>query len=353
MALRFIEGFEVSEEIQCFSRKWAAAVNGNPNNAGRLHGDSLATATSSVITEWRTRSLGLQNTWTVGYGFRHVSATVTDDPDMHILIVKRGTSEQFRVDWRQHTGNTWKLQVYRGATLIGETGAFVPVSWHYLEFQFTVDPTGGTASSIEIRVNTQVELNISSIDLADTGLAGADVFEINCQGPTLNFDDLYILDSTGSINNDFLGDSVIEGRRPTADSTPLDWNLENGGFGSVDEHWEALDATTCSGTVNTQYIWSDVVNDQDLLSFNALSFITGQIHCVQVMSDARLDAVGSREFKHLIRSNATIYSPGPNHTVASTNTQNFFDVFEVDPDTGVKWTIAGVNAAEFGVELVS
>ena len=37
--------------------------------------------------------------------------------------------------------------------------------------------------------------------------------------------------------------------------------------------------------------------------------------------------------------------------MASTGYQSFEDYLEVDPDTGVKWTIAGVNGADFGVEL--
>lgn len=348
MTLQFIEGFELSTSANCYSNKWQAFNNAGAFIAGRLHGTAAASGTPGTLTEWRTRSLGLQNTWTVGFGMQHPAATVVDDTDVYPLIVKRGTPAQIFFQWRKGTGNTFRFDIYRGATLLGSTSDFVSQSWHYFEFQFKLDPATGT---IEFRHNTNVDFTAGPIDTADTGLAGADVFEISMMSSALRFDDIYILDDQGTINNDFLGDSVIEGRRPSGDGTPLDWSLDNGP-GTFTNHWEGLDDTTC-GTPQ-DFIFSSTIGHQDLLSFNALSFITGQVHGVMVNSSAVLDTTGSREYKHIARSGGTLYTGvGSSHTVASTSRQDFYDVLETDPDTGVKWTIAGVNAADFGVEVVS
>jgi hypothetical protein len=196
-----------------------------------------------------------------------------------------------------------------------------------------------------------VAFTAGPIDTADTGLAGADVFEISINNPGFRFDDLYFLDDQGAINNTFLGDSVIEGRVPTGDGATLDWALENGP-GTFLDHFEALNDLTCG--VAQDYIFSSTIGHQDMLSFNALSFITGQVHGVLLNSSAQLDTGGTREYKHLVRSGGTLYTgAGATHTVASTSRQDFFDVLETDPDTAVKWTIAGVNSAEFGIEVVS
>lgn len=74
------------------------------------------------------------------------------------------------------------------------------------------------------------------------------------------------------------------------------------------------------------------------------------------MSDSRLDVVGLREFKHIIKSGGTLFtSPtgGVTQAVTGTTYSNFFDVFEVDPNTGIKWTVSGVNNALFGMEVVT
>lgn len=345
MTLKFLEGYEVSNTITHYNRKWAAYIGtGGFAFAGRLHGSSARATVGN--NEWRTRSLGLQDTWVIGFGLRHVSATVLDNTLTFPWVIKRGTAEQIRFQWRKGTGNTFNIEVFRGITSLGVTSDFVALSWHYFEFKFTIDPVNG---SFEIRHNTIVDLtDAGPVNTADSGLAGADVFEQNQQSPpNMEWDDLYILDDQGTINNDYLGDSVIEGRIPTGDAAPNDFTPSGAGnnFDQVDEDFANID-----------WIFSSTIGHQDLFSFNALSFVTGTVHGVMLASSVRLDTTGSREFKHVIRSNGTLFtSPagGITHTVASTVFQVFFDVFERDPDTAVKWTIAGVDAADFGVEVVS
>lgn len=344
MALKFVEGFETSGDLGAFRRKWAAftALGGLPT--GRLHGKAGSMPNS--LSEWRTRPLGLQNAWVVGFALRYNNATVVDRTTIFPLVVKRGTAEQIRFQFRKGTGNTFRLDVFRGGNLLGSTSDFVALSWHYFEFKFTIDPVTG---SLEIRHNTQVDLTVAGpVNTAESGLAGADVFEITqTNGGNLEYDDMYILDSTGAINNTYLGDSVIEGRVPTSDASPLQWAVDSGA------HFEAIDSLLASSLT---FIFSSTVGHQDMFAFSALSFITGQIHGVMVTSDGRLDTTGIREFKHIIRSNTTLYtSPagGSTHSVASTSFQSFFDVFELDPDTSLKWTISNLNAAEFGLQVVS
>ncbi len=345
MTIKFIEGYEVSNTTAHYQRKWAAYVgSAGFAFAGRLHGSSARAPTGT--SEWRTRSLGLQDSWVIGFGLRHVNATVSDSTTTFPWVIKRGVAEQLRFQWRKGTGNTFNNEVLSGATLLGTTSDFVAQSWHFFEFKFPIDPTTG---SVEIRHNTIVDLTIAGpVDTADTGLAGADVFETSqVSPPTMEWDDIYILDDQGTINNDYLGDAVIEGRIPTGDAVPNDFAASGGGgnFAQVDNDF-----------ANTSWIFSSTIGHQDLFSFNALSFVTGTVHCVMLNSVARLDTTGSREFKHVIRSNGTLFtSPagGITHTIASTAFAAFFDVFERDPDTGIKWTISAVDSADFGVEVVS
>jgi len=354
--LRFFDGFETYDDAGCMLRRYSLSVSpGATTTTGRLHGDAFSAGASTVL---RTRSLTLQNTWVYGFGFRYNNGTVSDDTDSFPLIWLKGTDEQFSLKWEKVSGeNTFEFVLMRGATEVartsdaGNSGKFTALNWHYFEFKITIDPVSG---SYEFRHNTQVILSEAGpINTADEGTAGADVAEFAYRNNRFQLDDKYILDSTGSINNDFLGDAVIEGRYPTGEDLAVhDWTIENGGTPSIDTYWEVCDAPSCTPSPS-QYIWSDVVNDDAMMTFNALSFITGQVHAVKVSTDAELDTSGSREFQNLVRSGGTIYTPGVTHTVSTTNVQSFEDILEVDPDTGVKWTIAGVNAADFGVRLFS
>jgi len=354
--LRFFDGFETYDSGTCMDRRYSFVLTAPvPTAAGRLHGTSALAGTTTVL---RTRSLTLQNTWTFGFGFRYGVGGIVDDSDSFPLIWLRGTSEQISLKWEKVAGeNTFEWVIMRGATELGRTssvgnaGKFTALNWHYFEFQVTIDPVAG---SYELRHNTQVILtDAGPINTADSGLAGADVAEFAYRNNAHNVDDMYILDGTGTINNTFLGDSVIEGRFPTGEDLAVhDWLIEDGGNASFDTYWEICGAPTCA-TPPARYIFSSVINDDAMMTFNALSFITGQVHAVKVSSDAALDTSGTREFAHIVRSGATVYQPGTTHSVAQTNSQSFEDILETDPDTGVKWTVAGVNAADFGVRLIS
>lgn len=351
--LKFLEGFELSSQLDWFKRKWAQAVGGSVNGTGRLQGQSLAFSLSSPV-DWRTRSLGLQNTWTIAFGLQFNAGTVIDSTNTFPLVVKRGVTEQLRVQFRKGTGNTFKLDVFSGATLLGSTADYVPLSWHFFEIQITINT--GTSGSVQIRHNTQVDLTVSSVDTAASGQAGADVFEILGDLNALRMDDLHILDNQGSLNTTYLGDSVIEGRQPSSDGTPKEWSLENDGNTSLTDHWQVLNELTVGGSVDNQYIYSATVGQRDILQFPNLSLISGQIHGVMVSSDARLSTTGTRQFRHIVKSGGTTYETptgGISHTVASTSYQTFYDIFEVDPDTGSAWTLAALNAAGSGPKVIA
>lgn len=356
MVLRFFEGYETFDSTACFDRRYSLSVSpGSPTATGRLHGDSMLAGTTTIL---RTRSLTLQNTWTYGFGFRYSNATILTDSNSFPLIWLKGTDEQFSLKWDKVSGeNTFEFILMRGSTEVARTsdagalGKFTALNWHYFEFQITIDPASG---SYEFRHNTQVVLSEAGpINTADEGTAGADVAEFAWRNNRHNTDDMYILDSTGAVNNTFLGDTVIEGRLPTGEDLAVhDWLIEDGGAPSIDTYNEVCDNLSCSASP-TQYIFSATINDDGMMTFNALSFITGTIHAVKVSSDAFLDTSGSREFTHLVRSGGTIYTPGITHTVSTTNPQSFEDIIELDPDTSVKWTVSGVNGADFGVRLIS
>ena len=219
MTIRHMEGFEAIDGTNCFGRRYSLVSSpGSATISGRLHGDCMRSGTS---TEIRTRSMSLQNTWVWGFGYRYINATVTDDTDFYPIVWLKGTSEQVSLQWRKVSGeNSFEFVLFRGATELwrssdeGASGKFTAQNWHYFEFKVTIDPVNG---AWEFRHNTSVVgSDAGPVNTADEGTAGADIAEWVWRNSNSEWDDIYILDDQGSINNDFLGDSVIEGRVPTA-----------------------------------------------------------------------------------------------------------------------------------------
>jgi hypothetical protein len=345
MTLRFVEGFEVDRSTGYHARKYASASSMDTYGTGRLHGFALTTSSAN----WTTRSLGSQNTWTIGIGMLHFNATVSASTTPQIII-RRGVNEQLRLEFEKGVGNTFHFKVMRGSTSLGVTSDFTALNWHYFEFEVTIDPVNG---AFEFRENGLVDLiDAGPVNTADDGVAGADVFDWQINNSNFRVDDIYILDDQGSINNTFLGDSVVEGRLPTGDGFLSQWTPVD----PAGAHWANLDDAAAfpepGTTSNNSIIETSTISNIDLLTFSALTFITGQIHVVQLMAHAKLDVAGTRTARHKIRSGGSNFD-GSSFVVNSTAFQTFFDLVETDPNTGVKWTIANLNAAEFGVELVS
>lgn len=339
MALRFMEGFEVSGgNSTAMSRKYDLAATAGTTTTGRLHGVALSVGAGTRI---RTRSLG-SPTGTVVLGFGYRDSNVGASAEDLEFVILNGVAEQLKLVVVSVTTSTFRIDLYRGATLLDSSASYSTQNWHYFEFKAVI--ATGTGGSYTLRHNQTVDFSDTGVNTANSGAADWDALDIHNTGVdgSMALDDIYLLDGTGSANNDFLGDSVIEGRLPTGDGGTLDWTPSSGAV-----HWDLLDDFTDSTNVS-----SDTPGDIDYLTFDSLSFITGTIHGVMTMMTVGLDALGTRTVRHKALSGATTGN-GSSQTVETTGYTTLYDIFEQDPDTAAAWDIAGINAATFGFELVS
>lgn len=111
--------------------------------------------------------------------------------------------------------------------ILGETAVPVvtPNSWPHLECKFT--PGAAGAGSIEIRVNGKTVLDLPSITTAADLVAqvrfGYDDNDIVIEGLDTRFTDLTIWDTSGSVDNDFLGQCSVFWRKPIATLVAGGW----------------------------------------------------------------------------------------------------------------------------------
>ncbi len=346
MALIFCEGFEQYDNQADLDRsEW--------NRAG--FGGSLATfvtgrfAGGKAVSLANTSSILALNPpvhtteYWIGFAIRWVGTSMMN----HDVCGLRSSAIE-NVQLQVTSGG--ELEVRQAGTLLeGTSGLGLGLNtWYYIECHFVIVLSGG---EYEVRVDEGVQLGpATSQDTEGSGITAPIVdtfyiFDNSTSDP--QYDDLYLLDNTGLVNNDFLGDIQVETVVPVGDGNRNDMTPLSGltNYEMVD------DGETPDG--DTTYVSGAVVGDDELYDFadlGASGFAIDVVHAVQVTNVVRKAEAGTRTVKTLARSNVTEVE-GARTGGAGTDYKNLQAVYETDPDGGGAWDEAAVNAAEFGITV--
>lgn len=214
--------------------------------------------------------------------------------------------------------------------------------WHYAEVKTTFSATVGT---IEIRIDGLVVLTLTSQNNINTANAYAnqvwfgDVHNLGA----VHIDDVYICDTTGTYNNTYLGDVKVTCLVPNGAGAFTQFTNVGGAnnFSSVKELPYDDDTT---------YVTDGTVGDRDSYAFADIT-LTGNIWGIMVWARARKDDAGTRQLAVSARSSGTDLF-GSTFSVASSYAY-YGTLYETDPNTSLPWTVAGLNAAEFGIKVIA
>ena len=112
-----------------------------------------------------------------------------------------------------------------GGTQVAISSAAINANtWHYVEWDLTFAASGSYTVWLD-----GVQVFTGTGNLKSSGNAYANVVTLN--GYVCNFDDMYLFDSTGSVNNAVRGDSRVETLLPVADAS-VAFALGQGVFGA-------------------------------------------------------------------------------------------------------------------------
>lgn len=348
MACVWIEGFETHLNSLQLARKYASVSGDFVSQAGRVFGTAGAPDEAICVTP----SFGIDNTIVIGFGFRLASHTTGVNSGLQGLYCERGADEQFHVEMESTSGQGVRLLIKRGTTTVATSSYYDFGVWHYIEVKATV--RGSTNGAYEVRQNGVLDISGTGVNLADSGSDGWDVFAFRYSfnlGSSLRYDDMYVLNGTGSKNNDFLGPSIVEGLLPTSDGATTDWTQNGSGdqYTSVDDSGTAgPDETSVGGTIG-----SDTNGQKSLFGFDDLTQITGTIHAVQLGVQLGMAAAGTRTVKTRYRDPSTAEADGTSHVVDSTTFDEFTEVFDDNPQSASAWDVADIDDGQFGIEVVS
>ena len=220
MVCRLIEGFEHSTvEADYLGGKWSSGNVTTISPTYGRYGNGLRMSTTTSLQ----RTFDNQATWIVGAAYRAEALgaasavpifTVLDGVTIQALLVL-------------NPNGTLSVCRTTAATVLGtSTYALAPNVWYSVEWRVTV----GNAAATVVRVNEVEVVNLPSVDTQNTANAYANVVRLgqNVTGHLAAVDDVYILDTTGGVNDAFLGDVRVEqgwppagpGRRPPGRPRP-------------------------------------------------------------------------------------------------------------------------------------
>jgi hypothetical protein len=335
MACRFIDGFD-HVAVADVVTKWGDGSAPNAIVAGRWAGSAIQ---STDTRGGPQRTFDNQATWVVGLATK-ISAL--GNANRLISFLDSGTL-QFEVRF-DATGHL--LATRNGTTIATSTATLTSGVWAYVEIKVTIN---GTTGSYELRVDGVTWLSGSGISTRG-GTSNNSANQVGLWGGSSRnvvdnhlIDDCYILDGSGSVNNDFLGEqrvqtSFVSGAGTYAQFTP-----------SASTNNTNVDDATPNG--DTDYNSSSTVNQIDSFALGDLASGTQAPAAVQAVVWARKDDAGARSLAPFFRIGGSDYA-GTGQALGS-GYGAIVQTYDTSPATSVAWTASEVNGAEGGYTVTA
>lgn len=225
------------------------------------------------------------------------------------------------------------LTVCRNGTVLGtsspgvvepDTGSHRPVHWKV---------TVGNSASTEVRVDGVTVLSLAGVDTQNTANAYATQLFVgtwHAVAGLAHYDDFFLFDDTGSVNNDFPTGDVRGQYLPVNAAGDSAQYTRSGGSAN----YEMVDETNSDG--DTTYNESITPGHVDLLNVGPLAS-AGTILGVGVVGTDRKTNSGPRTTRHKIRFGSgpttvdgPAYSPGTSYFGKQTIFENAITAAEID-----------------------
>lgn len=245
------------------------------------------------------------------------------------------------------TNGSNKLQVRRGtSTVLATSGPSYAVGrWYFVELFGVIHDTTG---QIQLRVDGENWIALTTgLDTREDAASGGETCDrwagpLGTQAGSARIDDLYVNDTTGSVNNGFSGDLRLKAYIPNGagDSTGLTRGGADSGsnFGQVDER-PPNDATDYVYGLNTSsYDLYHLPNSSDL----------GSVDSVTLWIRAQKNDAGFASIAPMLKSGAVEHQSADQPL--STSWAYHHRVYDLDPTDSNPWTSGKIDALQVGAK---
>ncbi|MGH8520136.1 MAG: hypothetical protein ACREU9_01560 [Gammaproteobacteria bacterium] len=286
------------------------------------------------------KTLDAQGTWIIGFSFKP-AALPGGARDISALL----DTAVLHVDLVLNADGTLAVRRAGSVTLGTTTFGVSAGSTYYIEWKIVISDTVGT---VDVVVDGSNKLSLTGQDTRNAGNATANVVRLGLTSAagTIDYDDVYICDGTGSApNNTFLGDSRVDYVAPTGAGTTT--QLTRGGTDSG-ANWSQVDEAAPND--DTDYNEHATVGNKDTYAFADITHTPTTIFGIQVLAHAKKDDAGAKSIATVTRSTSDF--DGATQAL-STSYLYYSDIRAVDPNTSAAWTKVNLNAAEHGAKVAA
>lgn len=329
--LLFMDSFDHYAYTDLARKGWSALGSGTIQSAIKRTGaqalllNSSSKSTKHIVT-------GSPTTAVVGYAV-YLSALGS-----HIELLGDASTLNVKVTFL----GDGSIRAYDGAAgTLGTTatGIVSTGAWYYLEMKVKIDNSTGT---VEIKLNGAQVLNLTGLDTqTSTSAVVAEIYLRGFNGVSAYFDDLYICDVAGSLNNDFLGVVAVTALVPDGAGT------NTGLTPSTGANWQNVDEIPPDD--DTTYNQSTATGQTDTYDFGAAA-VTGTILGVQLTSTIKNIDVGSVNARNVVRSGGTPAETESGDLALGGTFLMWSTIWEQEPVDATAWTNTNINTSEFGVK---
>ena len=293
-------------------------------------------AATSVPCSVTTPAITTNSTMIAAFAFK---PTVALTADALICAMYDGAT----LGMNLHQTATGELAVYLGTMLLATSSGAGLANGVFTFVEFKV--VCGSSGSYEVRINgvttlltaSGINTQAGSDAYHDRVLLGSDPYSLPV------FDDFFVLDGAGSVNNDFIGNNKIVAIFPTSAGDSTQWTpLSGSNYAEVNANPPVDDSA---------YVEDATSGQEDLYNFGSVSGL-GTVYGVQINTTARVTDVGSLTLKTAAKTSGT-ESDDAGQAVSSTSYLDFRRIMETDAGGSAAWTESSVNAAQFGINRES
>ena len=354
MALLFVDSFDhyVTADLL---EKWTTVggTNGSAtispttgrrgSGAFRVNTSGLSSADQRYVT--RVLSPG-DATATLGFALNPASLAFVGTAGVAIASIRDGTSPQITL----RLSAAGILSVVRGSssgTVLGPASSAIAVgAFTFVELKVKIDPTVGT---VDLRLNGLPVLSLTSQNTrstANSSWSAVYLFQpevvsstFNSANVNIDYDDLYVGDGTGAApHNGFLGDVRIDALRPTGAGASTGWTPSAGA------NWDAVNDAAPDD--DATYVTAAAAGLTDTYVVQDLPVAAAPLGVQVCLSAKKTDAGACTIAPVVVGVAGPAQAPGTAYAYLR-------QVYPTNPATGLAWTEAGFNAAEFGVTRVT
>jgi hypothetical protein len=305
---------------------------------GKMGGYALGFYADNV--SWIKPAYGLTTNDTVvlGFAFRFSAGSSYNG---YIAQLFDGLTQGVSIRGAGATGAELSVTPSTGTAYATTAGlGLVPDTWYYIELKVKCHATAGT---FDLHVDGVSVLSGSSLNTKIGTHLYHDRFKLQGHYHAPIFDDLYFLDSTDTVNNTFLGQMRVETISPDGAGDSTDFTPDSG------SNYARVNGVISDD--DTSYVESSESNHKDLYNYAALAGVSTGIAGIAINTMCKQTDAASFNFKSVCKSGAT-EDADAGQPVGSFSYLSKHRIVQTDPNTASLWLPAGVNAAQFGVELV-